>query len=216
MRPTVVCRNSFRPQSSALQRIAQRISGSSGSNATEALAVHDAAGLRRWVGRWPRSYDEFVSHALVRPLHWTLVNERADAPCAGGRGDVSEYAYLGMRTVVGTELPQPDVFGRRWTKNLTSDVHFYDVDAVYDESGNITRTEDNLYTAGTAGSGDGFIDVAYAMHGVGRGCLQDLIAWRHPKGAAPHDTGVHAGAGASKNLVDKACTCDFASSSPSD
>ena len=101
---------------------------------------------------------------------------------------VSEYAYLGSGDLVGTELPQPDVFSRRytgastygeldrfnrpvtwtWTKDLSSDVNFYEVDVAYDENGNITRTEDNIHTAGAAGSGNGLFDVAYTMDGVNR------------------------------------------------
>lgn len=101
---------------------------------------------------------------------------------------VSEYAYRAMGAVVGTELPQPDVFGRRsmgaatygeldrfnrpvtwtWTKDLSTNVPFYDVDVAYDESGNITRTEDNVHTAGAAESGNGLFDVAYTMDGVNR------------------------------------------------
>jgi len=99
---------------------------------------------------------------------------------------VSEYAHLGSGIVVGTELPQPDIFSRRWTgastygeldrfnrpvtwtrtKDLTSDVNCYDVDVAYDENGNITGTEDNAHTAGAVGSGNGLFDVAYTMDGV--------------------------------------------------
>jgi len=108
---------------------------------------------------------------------------------------VSEYAYLGFGMVVGTELPQPNVFSRRWTgastygeldrfnrpvtwtwtKDLSTDVPFYDVDVAYDENGNITRTEDNVHTAGAAGSGNGLFDVAYTMDGVGRGRLTQAL-----------------------------------------
>ncbi len=112
-----------------------------------------------------------------------------------GATTVSEYAYLGTSSVVGTELPQPDVFSRRWTgastygeldrfnrpvtwtwtKDLSTDVPFYDVDVAYDENGNITRTEDNVHTAGAAGSGNGLFDVAYTMDGVGRGRLTQAL-----------------------------------------
>lgn len=101
-----------------------------------------------------------------------------------GATTVSEYAYLGSRHVVGTELPQPDVFSRRltgasaygeldqfnrpitwtWTKDLTTDVPFYDVEVAYDESGKISQTEDNVDTAGAAGSGK--VALNTGVHGI--------------------------------------------------
>ncbi len=105
-----------------------------------------------------------------------------------GATTVPEYAYLGMGSVVGTELPQPDAFSRRltgasaygeldqfnrpitwtWTKDLTTDVPFYDVEVAYDESGKISQTEDNVDTAGAAGTGNGLFDVAYTMDAANR------------------------------------------------
>ena len=77
-----------------------------------------------------------------------------------GATTVAAYTYLGRGTLVGSDLPQPDVYSNRytsgptygqldrfnrpigwtWTKDLTSDVNFYDLAIAYDENGNITRT----------------------------------------------------------------------------
>jgi len=103
-----------------------------------------------------------------------------------GATTVSEYAYLGSGHVVGTELPQPDVFSRRWTAAATyrgtgpvqpsGDIDegpggrraSYNAGVGYDETSNITRPEDNIRTAGAAGSGNGLFDVAYTMDGANR------------------------------------------------
>jgi RHS repeat-associated protein len=105
-----------------------------------------------------------------------------------GGTTVAQYAYLGAGTLVGTDLLQPDVFSNRytsgptygqldrfnrpvgwtWTKDLSTDVNFYDLAIAYDENGNITRTEDNIHTAGAAGSGNGLFDALYTMDGVNR------------------------------------------------
>jgi RHS repeat-associated protein len=58
--------------------------------------------------------------------------------------------------------------GWTWTKDLSTDVNFYDLAIAYDENGNITRTEDNIHTAGAAGSGNGLFDALYTMDGVNR------------------------------------------------
>ena len=84
---------------------------------------------------------------------------------------VATYDYLGTSGVVGTTLPEPDVYSNRfdsggdyvqldrwnrptawtWTKDLTTDIDFYDVDIVYNKRGDILRTIDNVMadTSGT-------------------------------------------------------------------
>ncbi|MCC6969279.1 MAG: hypothetical protein IT434_03580, partial [Phycisphaerales bacterium] len=91
-----------------------------------------------------------------------------------------KYDYLGLGTVVGTTYDEPDVFCKRyavannaysnldrynrivkdtWTKDLSSDVNFYDCDIAWDRNSNITRVEDNVHT--------GF-DVAYSVDDLDR------------------------------------------------
>ncbi|MCH8151435.1 MAG: RHS repeat-associated core domain-containing protein [Planctomycetes bacterium] len=75
------------------------------------------------------------------------------------------YDYNGVGQVVGTDYPEPDVmwdqfgssgsypdldrFNRvtssRWTKDLATDVDFYDLDITYDRDSNITLIEDNVH-----------------------------------------------------------------------
>ena len=91
-----------------------------------------------------------------------------------------DYRYNGLAQVVGTIHQEPDIqwllnagnaetfpdldrFNRvtssRWTKDLATDVDFYDVDIAYDRASNITRIEDHVHT--------GF-DVAYTMDDTDR------------------------------------------------
>ena len=90
------------------------------------------------------------------------------------------YAYNGTGSLVGIDYPEVDVmqhrygstsgsypdldrFNRvtssRWTKDLATDVDFYDVDVTYDRSSNITLTEDNVH--------EGF-DVDYTIDDLDR------------------------------------------------
>lgn len=97
-----------------------------------------------------------------------------------GAVSLVKYDYLGLGTVVGTTYDEPDVFCKRyavsnnaysnldrynrivkdtWTKDLSSDVNFYDCDITWDRNGNITRIEDNVHA--------GF-DVAYSVDDLDR------------------------------------------------
>ncbi|MBK6940452.1 MAG: hypothetical protein IPH13_09665 [Planctomycetes bacterium] len=97
-----------------------------------------------------------------------------------GAVSLVKYDYLGLGTVVGTTYDEPDVFCKRynvannaysnldrynrivkdtWTKDLSSDVNFYDCDITWDRNGNITRIEDNVHT--------GF-DVSYSVDDLDR------------------------------------------------
>ncbi len=77
---------------------------------------------------------------------------------------ISRYEYMGMSGLVGTDLPVPDVYMNLhdgagaydkldrfdrvtscvWTKDLATDVDFYDVDLTYDRVSNITRIDDQI------------------------------------------------------------------------
>jgi len=52
------------------------------------------------------------------------------------------------------------VTSSRWTKDLSTDRDFYDVDITYDRNSNITRTIDNVHTDG---SSNHFFDVSYTI-----------------------------------------------------
>ena len=90
------------------------------------------------------------------------------------------YKYNGVSELVGTKYLEPEVmwhlfgttsgdypdldrFNRvtssRWTKDLTTDVDFYDVDLTYDRNSNITMAIDNVH--------EGF-DVIYTMDDLNR------------------------------------------------
>ena len=93
---------------------------------------------------------------------------------------LASYDYNGVGQVVGTDYPEPDVmwhlysttsgsypdldrFNRvtssRWTKDLATDVDFYDSDVTYDRNSNITLIEDNIH---------GGFDVDYTMDNLNR------------------------------------------------
>lgn len=84
----------------------------------------------------------------------------------GGSTNYVEYGYLGLDHVVGIEYPAADVFRRhygtttgtyptldrfdrvvqdRWTKDLTTDRHFYDQDWTYDRNHNPTVADDHVH-----------------------------------------------------------------------
>jgi RHS repeat-associated protein len=92
----------------------------------------------------------------------------------------AEYAYNGVGQVVGITYPEPDVMSQqfgstsgsypdldrfnrvtssRWTKDLLTDVDFYDLDISYDRNSNITLAEDNVHA--------GF-DVDYTIDNLNR------------------------------------------------
>jgi len=94
---------------------------------------------------------------------------------------VAAYAYNGVSQLVGTDLPQPDVFmllydpadlddydrmdnfGRvtqsKWTRDLGTDKDFYHTSITWDRNSNVTVIEDNVHT--------GF-DVQYTNDNLGR------------------------------------------------
>ena len=93
---------------------------------------------------------------------------------------LASYSYNGVGHVVATNLSEADVmwkmhgassssfpdldrFNRvtssRWTKDLATDVDFFDLDITYDRNSNITLVEDNIY---------GGVDVAYTIDNLNR------------------------------------------------
>jgi len=92
---------------------------------------------------------------------------------------VATYDYNGLGHLVGIDYNEPDVmwdmfgtsgtypdldrFNRvtssRWTKDLATDVDFYDLDITYDRGSNITLVEDNILTGR---------DVQYTNDGLNR------------------------------------------------
>ncbi|UYV13452.1 MAG: hypothetical protein NCW75_04005 [Phycisphaera sp.] len=110
---------------------------------------------------------------------------------------VATYDYLGTSGLVGTTLPEPDVYGERfdslgdytqldrfnrpttwtWTKDdpaTGSDFDFYDVDLTYNERGDIEATVDNVM-ANT--SGTRYYDRAYTLDDLGRVLGEDRGNW---------------------------------------
>jgi len=94
---------------------------------------------------------------------------------------VAAYAYNGLGQLVGTKLPQPDVFmlhynpadeddydrldrfGRvtpsKWTKDLATDRDFYHTSISWDRNSNVTVIKDNIHTG---------VDVSYTNDNLGR------------------------------------------------
>ena len=95
---------------------------------------------------------------------------------------IAEYNYNGVGSLVGTNLPEPDMYSYRydpttsgsypdldrfnrpttddWTKNLATDRDTYSVTLTYDRNSNITRLEDNIFTTGR--------DVQYTIDNINR------------------------------------------------
>ncbi|MEQ9617408.1 MAG: hypothetical protein RLN60_05175, partial [Phycisphaerales bacterium] len=93
--------------------------------------------------------------------------------------NVATYDYNGLGHLVGIDYDEPDVmweqfttsgsypdldrFNRvvasRWTKDLATDVDFYDLDIAYDRNSNITLVEDSIM---------GGRDVSYTIDGLNR------------------------------------------------
>ena len=102
-----------------------------------------------------------------------------------GQVNLALYKYNGVGQVVGTELSEPDVmwdqfgssgsypdldrFNRitssRWTKDLTTDVDFFDLDITYDRNSNITLIQDNVHLDT---SNNGLFDVDYTLDNLNR------------------------------------------------
>ena len=99
------------------------------------------------------------------------------------------YAYNGVGSVVLQDYPEPDImwamhgstsgdypdldrFNRvttsKWTKDLGTDVNFYEVDLTYDRNGNITLAEDNVHS--------GF-DVEYTIDDLNRVTQAEEGTW---------------------------------------
>jgi RHS repeat-associated protein len=103
---------------------------------------------------------------------------------------VAGYKYTGVGDVVEENLneanvftllhgssmgdyPRMDVFNRvtdsRWVAaNPAPDQIFYRVSIAYDRNSNITTVEDQIHTAGAAGSGNGLFDALYTMDNINR------------------------------------------------
>ena len=99
---------------------------------------------------------------------------------------VAEYEYNGVQHLVRTDLPEIDVFHTlagttsgsydkldrfnriiedRWTKDLATDVHFYNVDIAYNRVGNITSVDDQVYKDS---SSNGVFDYEYTHDDLNR------------------------------------------------
>ena len=101
---------------------------------------------------------------------------------------VASYDYTGVNGLVGIDYPEPDVFNQRyapgaaegvyahldrfnrvtddlWTKDLSSDIDYYDVDISYDRNSNITDITDNLHRDG---SNNRAFDVLYTIDDLDR------------------------------------------------
>ena len=101
---------------------------------------------------------------------------------------VANYEYTGTQGVVGVDYPEPDAFYQRyavgastgvyanidrfnrvtsdlWTKDLTTDVDFYDLDISYDRNSNITDTTDNIHLSS---GGNRAFDVLYTIDDLDR------------------------------------------------
>ncbi|MCA9295578.1 MAG: RHS repeat protein, partial [Phycisphaerales bacterium] len=100
---------------------------------------------------------------------------------------LAHYDYNGGGHVVGIDLREPDVFdvvysgssfpeldrhnrviSDTWTKDLGTDVDFYDVDITYEDDGTISRTEDNVWVGR---------DVAYTHDGLKRLTAAEEGTW---------------------------------------
>ncbi len=105
---------------------------------------------------------------------------------------LADYQYMGVGTLVGTDLPQPSVrrdlsenavggdkypdldrWGRvvesRWTSYKgTGPKDFYSVTLGYDSNSNITSAQDHVHTTGWGGTGDGLWDVKYEIDELNR------------------------------------------------
>ena len=105
------------------------------------------------------SYD---SRASLHDADASRVTQLAD----GGTALVT-YRYNGLDTVVGTTLDEPDVMSKqfsttsgdypdldrfnrvvtsKWTRDLATDINFYEVDLAYDRNSNITSATDDIHT----------------------------------------------------------------------
>ena len=109
---------------------------------------------------------------------------------------VATYDYLGTSGLVGTTLPEPDVFSNRfdtsgdytqldrwnrpttwtWTKDLTTDVDFYDVDLVFNDRGDIEREIDNIFL-NPGGTIFHFYDREYTLDTLGRLLQEERGNW---------------------------------------
>lgn len=99
---------------------------------------------------------------------------------------VAEYEYMGTGFLIGTTLPEIDVFRTfagassgsydkldrfnrvvtdRWTKDLTTDVNIHDLAIVYNRVGNVTSVDDQIIKNS---SGNGVFDYEYEHDGLQR------------------------------------------------
>ena len=122
------------------------------------------------------------SHLATSGLHdhdASRVTRVLDGSSGPGATVIAIYDYLGVGQIVGTDYPEPDVFSNLytsgssydyldrfnrvttnlWTKDLATDVDFYNVDISYDRDSSITLVEDNVHV--------GF-DVDYTIDNLNR------------------------------------------------
>lgn len=99
---------------------------------------------------------------------------------------LAEYDYLGGNTTVGVEYDQPVVFSRlyngsgaytdhldrfsrvvswQWTKDLTTDLDFVDMDYGWDRNSNVTHAQDHIHVDSNS---KGLFDVEYSYDSVNR------------------------------------------------
>jgi RHS repeat-associated protein len=104
---------------------------------------------------------------------------RIEDVTGGGTVVLADYEYNGLSRVVNVSLDEPDVFWKqysgsgsypdldrfnritssRWTKDLSTDVDFFDMDIEYDRNSNITSVDDLVYTG---------VDVKYTIDDLNR------------------------------------------------
>lgn len=102
-----------------------------------------------------------------------------------GFTQVAAYEYLGSSRVVKVDLPPPDIYSTvhdgssygglddfnrvvrdTWTKDLATDVEFYDVAVSDDYNSNVTNLVDAIHT--NASTGAGLFDYEYTMDALDR------------------------------------------------
>ncbi|MEE9131413.1 MAG: RHS repeat domain-containing protein, partial [Phycisphaerales bacterium] len=120
-------------------------------------------------------------YSSANGLHDNDVSRVTKVKVGNGPGAtiVAMYDYLGVGQIVGTDFPEPDVFSNLytsgssydhmdrfnrvttnlWTKDLATDIDFYNVDITYDRDSSITLIEDNVHV--------GF-DVDYTIDNLNR------------------------------------------------
>jgi RHS repeat-associated protein len=142
----------------------------------------DASGGRRTVRRTSSTYPGSNTIDYVYTSAGNVLDGDASrlSKIDFGAVTLATYDYLGVQQVVGTEYPEADVFRRqygssglypdldrfghvvsdRWTKDLATDIDFYDVAVSYDMGSNPTLALDAVHKE--------IFDWEYTIDGFGR------------------------------------------------